>query len=757
MKLCRKKLALATMLVLQQWPAHQAGAQQLSKLDEITVTSTRGTSGDISRAAATVSVITAEEMEQQNAKDIKDALRYEPGVEVRRAVNRTSGISGASATAGRGGNEGITIRGLDGNRVLLLEDGIPVPRAFSVGTLSAGRGSYLDTDLYQRIEVLRGPASSMYGSDGLTGAVNFVIKDPQDYLNIFNKNTYFALRPSYDSVDNSYGTSGTFAIGGERWQGMLLLNTRHGKETDNKGERDVIGSTRTTPDPSTYDTQSALGRVVFRATAQDVFKLTLATTENKTSTNSLSALGPASVGTVSGYQTTSNVQSDRVSLAYERDDAENTAIQKIRANLFYRDAKTNQYTFESGTGSGRPRFRNVTYEDTAIGGGVMAESRFDLGSVRNQLVYGVDVSRSTLSQQASGTGWTVCTGTQYCELFPKTNYSIFGAYVQDDMRFGKLSVIPGLRYDAYELNPQASARYDAQANANGQPASRSKDNALSPRLAFVYEVTPALVPYAQYARGFRAPSPHEVNSYFNNVGTPNQSYMQIANPNLKAETSNSFEIGLRGKMDFVDSRVRYSAAAFAGKYKNFIELVQIGGNFSVATPAINQYINASRANIHGVEGRVDWRWNAGWTVRGGFAYTQGDSINRNGVKAGLDSISPLSVVAGLRYEKNQTWFVQGDVLYNTGKKRSDLASQTVTVSNQAQPAFVPSSFAILDLSSGYRFSKNVSLNVGVRNLFDRKYWVWNDVRGLGLAGNAGNLDAYTSPGRSLNASLKIEY
>ena len=70
MKLCRNKLALATMLVLQQWPVQQANAQQVAQLDEITVTSTRGTSGDISRAAATVSVITVEEMEQQNAKAV---------------------------------------------------------------------------------------------------------------------------------------------------------------------------------------------------------------------------------------------------------------------------------------------------------------------------------------------------------------------------------------------------------------------------------------------------------------------------------------------------------------------------------------------------------------------------------------------------------------------------------------------------------------------------------------------------------------
>ena len=57
MKLCKNKLALATVLVLQQWPAHQAGAQQIAKLDEITVTSTRGLGGDINRAAATVSVL----------------------------------------------------------------------------------------------------------------------------------------------------------------------------------------------------------------------------------------------------------------------------------------------------------------------------------------------------------------------------------------------------------------------------------------------------------------------------------------------------------------------------------------------------------------------------------------------------------------------------------------------------------------------------------------------------------------------------
>ena len=110
-------------------------------------------------------------------------------------------------------------------------------------------------------------------------------------------------------------------------------------------------------------------------------------------------------------------------------------------------------------------------------------------------------------------------------------------------------------------------------------------------------------------------------------------------------------------------------------------------------------------------------------------------------------------MTGLRYEPNQTWFVQGDMVYAAAKKRGDLASPNAGT----QPAFTPSSFAILDVFSGYRVNKNVSFNAGIRNLFDRKYWVWNDIRGLGLASTATNLDAYTSPGCSFNVSMKIEY
>nr|WP_241517422.1 TonB-dependent receptor [Herbaspirillum aquaticum] len=239
----------------------------------------------------------------------------------------------------------------------------------------------------------------------------------------------------------------------------------------------------------------------------------------------------------------------------------------------------------------------------------------------------------------------------------------------------------------------------------------SRDSAFSPRLAFLYEVTPAFIPYIQYARGFRSPSPQEINSFFNNTV-----YRQISNPDLKPETSNTVEVGLRGKLAAGPGALRYSAAAYKGNYRNFIDLVTVRGNLTVANPTIFQYRNAAKAEIHGLEGRIDYALDNGFTVKGGFAWTKG-TTTANGVEQGLESVAPLSVVTGLRYERPQQWFVQGDLVYNAAKKKEDIPTAT---------NFVSPSFFVMDLSGGVHLTRNMTVTAGIRNLFDRKYWSWTD-------------------------------
>lgn len=99
-----------------------------------------------------------------------------------RGARASPRFSAALASTGRAGNEGLNIRGLEGNQVLLLVDGVRVPQAFSFGAFAVGRGDYLFIEATQTAKVLRGPASTQFGSDGLACAFALRTLEPADLL-----------------------------------------------------------------------------------------------------------------------------------------------------------------------------------------------------------------------------------------------------------------------------------------------------------------------------------------------------------------------------------------------------------------------------------------------------------------------------------------------------------------------------------------------------------------------------------------------
>jgi len=752
-------LELATPAAFAQTPVAQAASAAASGVapaakatpETVTITATRGLATPIARAAATVSVVTGQDIEDRNARDVKDALRYEPGVEVRRQAYRPAGITGVS---GRAGNEGINIRGLEGNQVLLLQDGVALPQSFSFGSGSAGRGDYLNTDLYERIEILQGPTSAQYGSDGLTGAVNFVTRDPADLLAISGKPTYFGLRSTYDSTDRSFGEGATVAFDAGAVQGLVTLDTRHGHATDNRGSADTLGATRSEPDPLKYDNQTVFAKLVWAATPRDTFRLTAQTLANSNTAQGLSQLNGGytwSGYTATSYVTQNEVTSDSVKLDWLHKDATNPWWQSVQASVYYRDASTRQDLDIAGSntaGTTAARSRVNHYGDELGGASVVASSLLTQGDLQHQLTYGLDasVARYTTSSTA-GSEWTTAT-SGYPEVFPKTTETVVGAFAQDDVRWNALSIAPGLRFDAYRMTPHADATYTGAASGSTQPVSTSKDHAFSPRLSVLYEVAPAFVPYVQYAHGFRAPSAYQVNSYYNPVGSYGLYYQQIGNPDLKPETSNSFELGLRGRVDLGRSAVRYSAAAFSGQYHGFIDTKVIGGSTSSATdPYTVQYVNYSKASISGVEAKAEWNVDGALTFTGGVARIKGTETGDDG-KTGLDSVPPLSLALGAEYRLAERWFAGVDVTHNAAKKKADLATAT---------EFATPAYTLVDLHAGVNVLRNVRLTAGVDNLFDRKYWRWNDVRGVAATETSAKLDALTAPGRNFNIGAKVEF
>ncbi|KVW46028.1 TonB-dependent hemoglobin/transferrin/lactoferrin family receptor [Burkholderia ubonensis] len=705
-------------------------------LDPVTVTATR-TATAASRTAASVSVITDEDLEEQQAANIKDALRYEPGVTVRRTAYRPGS---AALGGGRDGDSSINIRGLEGNRVLLMEDGIRLPSAFSFGPLEAGRGDYADLDTLKRIEILRGPASALYGSDGLTGAVNFITKDPQDLLSIYRKPYYFSFRPSYDSTDRSIGATVSAAAGNDRVQGMIIADGRRGHEIDTRGSNNTASTLRTTSNPQDVYSESLLGKLVLTPTSRDTIKLAAETVQRRIGTNVLSAINPP---TTLGLTTSDRLERNRFSIDYDFHDDAFRWFQNAHAQFYYQEATQDQFAFETRGGSLRSRSRDNHYEERTFGGSAFAESGFSTGPFAHKLLYGVDGSLSRVKNYRDGTVPGV--GEAFPnKAFPDTDYTLLGAFVQDQIGYGRLLVTPGLRFDAYRLSPSANDPL-----FTGKAVSTSARE-LSPRIAVLYEITPALIPYAQYAHGFRTPTPDQVNSSFSN---PVFGYTSIGNPNLKPETSDTFEVGLRGKAGTGYGVVRYSAAAFTGRYRNFISRTTIAGSGRPNDPFVFQYVNFADTSIHGLEGRAEWIMPNGVTLKTALAFTKGSTQNNGAASQPLDSINPFSAVFGVRYEPGERWFVQTDLLFQAAKRGKDIPAGTCSQANK--PCFAPPSSFVVDVRGGYRFNKHVSATIGIRNLFDRKYWNWSDVRGI--AADSQVLDAYTAPGRTVAVSMKVDF
>ena len=162
-------LALAAM-VPSAYAQDNDGDYWVARKNLIVVTATR-TAARAEDLPVTVSVKTDEQIADELVTDIRDLVRFEPGVSVQPQPARFGAALGAT---GRAGNDSFNIRGIGGNRVLIQVDGVRVPDGFSFGAQASGRGDYVDLGLIKSVEILRGPSSALYGSDGLAGAVSFI-------------------------------------------------------------------------------------------------------------------------------------------------------------------------------------------------------------------------------------------------------------------------------------------------------------------------------------------------------------------------------------------------------------------------------------------------------------------------------------------------------------------------------------------------------------------------------------------------------
>lgn len=705
-----------------------AAEKPATRFDAITVTTTR-TEQKLSEVPSTVSVHDERQIDQQNIKNIQDLIRYEPGVSV----------SGGSS---RFGLSGFTIRGIGGNRVLTQVDGVSVADSFAFGGFLNARRDYVDLDTVKQVEIIRGPASSLYGSDAIGGAVSFITKDAGDYLDA-GDDVYLRLKTGYDGADDSWLRSSTFAARYANFDSLLHLGRRTGQANDSHGNRGGIGAQRTKTNPQDYSRDNLLTKLGWDISEQQRVQLTYENFADDTDTQVMSNYGISSFGSKTNSQDAKDsVDRQRYTFAHTL-AFDSLLAERVSSQLSYQDSKTRQRTYENrfAAGQAQNRVRDSNYQEKLWAFNSMLYKAFDWGDSQHQLTYGVDVKRTKNSDLRAGSDTIISTGVvnlaKPTSDFPDPTTTEYALFIQDQIQIGRWTFLPGLRYDHYTMTPKVNQNY-LNSNAVDSNPSNYSDSTLSPKLGITYQVDEQHSVYGQYAAGYRAPQAVEIFGEFENPGM----YRTLSNTGLKAETSDSYELGLRGQYSIGN----FSAALFYNQYDDFIEQVSRPSSKPGYPFGEFQYINKDRVTIRGAEIKGELYLDAlglpeGWSALGNLAYARGKD---EGTGETLNSIDPLKGVFSLAYSQPNGQF-GGDLSWTL------VASKNRFDKTQTNDQFATPGYGTLDLNGWWQVDEHFSVNAGLFNLTDKRYWHWGDVQGL--SSNDAGLTRASQAGRHAAVNL----
>lgn len=728
------RLLAATLVAAAGLEGAPAFAQSpdagLTTLPPVSVTATRG-ARPADQVPATVTVIDTTQLERQGAVRPADAVRYEPGVSV-------------NNQPGRAGQANYIIRGIGGNRVLVLQDGL---RLQDFPGSNIGPGTYtrdfVDLDTVRRIEIVRGPASALYGSDALGGVVNYILKDPGDYLDEVGRDTYASAKVGYTGADRSVHVTATGAVRTGRTDLLLQYTRRDGHAVANNGR---IG-----PNPQVTQSNALLARGVVRLTDADTLRITadytgrLASTEIRTEQVNTRPAGFVPGSNVLSSRGRDTTQRGGLALQWTH-DAPFLFVDSITAQLaFSRLERREQTDLRRAAYSGpvapttanRRRLSDFHFNQNLYIADVQAHSSATWLGAQHRFTYGGTLEITETTRPRARVELNLANGTRTStiggETFPNKNFpdtvgTQAGIYVQDEITIGRLEVTPAIRLNHFGLTPHP----DADSNrASGGIAMRStSDFAITPKLGVVYRLDASHAVFAQYARGFRAPPYDSTNFGFTN---PQSGYQILPNFNLKSETSDGFELGLRGRY----GTASWQLTSFFNQYENFIDTRVVG---TVGGLTQFQYRNVPSVRIWGAEARGDWRFTPGWRIRGALAWARGEDTNTG---QPVDSIDPIKLTTGLSYQHVSGFGAEAIVVAAMRQERVSSATY-----------FRAPAYATLDLLVHYEVNPGLTLNAGLFNVTNAKYFNAQDV--AGLSRTSAMRDLYTQPGRYLafNATVR---
>jgi len=641
---------------------------------------------DIIRIPGNVSVITSDDIERSGAKEISDILRKESGI----MVTNTSGSTPTGIIAEfRGFNNG----GGNGGRTLVLIDGWKVNQADT----SSPDWASIPLDNIERVEIIRGPATAIYGDIAMAGVINIITKSGSGEAD-------WNLRVDTGSWQR-FGEKITFQ--GTRNKFAYYLYGNHGTEGGYRDNSDFSNTDLT--GKFSYQLNPAIGLSAILRYHDN----------NRKRPGALTAAEISTVGRKGTVTSLDEVETDQINPGLGVDIVLND-YSRVSTKYFFSNSERDALTSVPGTGS----TSTLDYE-TSHNLSLRYALNHTLGGMENKMIAGVDF----LDEKVDSTSFSDYPGPWPWIQRQNTDYDrqLIGIYIHDSLSITDRTILDvGIRYDRGAFDYQNTTE-DLVFLTVTKTDGDNEFEQYSPKVAITYLFSNNISAYLSYTQTFRFPNRDELTGFWGFT------------PQLDPEKGENYEIGLKTRLgsefDFgmsafhmkVEDEILYQpppAGAFAfGQNENFEEIIHEGIEISIDSNVLPQT-----------------------TVYATYTYTDTE-IEKGSYKGSEMPITPRhmgSISATTDLGKGFSLWNQARFI---GKRH--LANDLANLMDKL-PAY-----NVWDMNLSYAHEGHfgtVSAYCGVNNLMDEEYTENGGIGGFPFGSRVG---IYPSPERNYTAGVSI--
>ncbi len=676
-----------------------------------------------------VSIITAEDIKKEPpVNDLSQIIRKMPGVN----------LTGNSATGNRGNNRQIDIRGMGPENTLIMVDGVPVTSRNSVRYSwrgerdTRGDSNWVPPELVERIEVIRGPAAARYGSGAAGGVVNIITKRPTNdwhgALSLYtnqpeNDKEGATKRANFDLSGPLAGDALTMRLYGN-------INKTDADDADiNQAQNGSYAAGR-----EGVRNKDINGQLSWKITPTQIVDVDYGYSRQG---NIYAGDTQYSNGNLSPNGLVSSLYGDETNRMYRQ----NYGLTwngiwdwgQSKAGVYYE--KTNNTRLQEGsTGRVEGMINSDTFDTSRL------ETWRGTGEINlpvtmwvpNMLTLGAEWESEKLDDPASMSATSAADGVingvsgDPSGRSSKNSAETSAFYIEDNIEaFAGTFIIPGLRMD-----------YHNKFGTNWSPSLN-----VSQDLGDMFKLK------AGIARAYKAPNLYQSSEGYllatRGNGCPNSiesgSCYLLGNDNLDPEISINKEIGLEFNHAGFVAGITY----FRNDYKNKI----VSGTKVLGVTSNNynilQWENGGKALVEGLEANLSvpvvedtltWRTNGTYMI---------ESKNK-------ETGNPLSIIPEYTVNTMLDWQVTDKfstnvnwTMYGRQKPREYAESRTDVTSMSSKEV---GAYSIVGVGANYQLSKNLLLNGGISNLFDKRLYRDND-----------GASTYNEPGRAYYAGVTMSF